>query len=202
MQGEGLAPKREEGVILFEYDDSRMAIRIDHQEHNPIPVTMSAIFELPNISSPEFVAIAANELNGYKGIKVLEHEDSFAIQCDMFLTGPSAFTDVFQMMIHQIQSALGSFADACINAYSGVKSAEWCNINANTYIINDYSPFDKLKLVRASGIKVAPDKTYYGGVNKTISFKLYFPPIPKDTRSFSLIEPDSSWCFYGITLYK
>ena len=91
MQGEGLAPEREEGVILFEYDDSRMSIRIDHQEHNPIPVTMSAIFELPNISSPEFVAIAANEINGYKGIKVLEHEESFAIQCDMFLTDPSAF---------------------------------------------------------------------------------------------------------------
>ena len=81
-------------------------------------------------------------------------------------------------------------------------TAEWCNIDSNTYIVIEDKQFDKLKLVRASGIKLAPDKTYYGGPNRSISFKLYFPPIPKDTRSISLIEPDSSWCFYGITLHQ
>lgn len=88
------------------------------------------------------------------------------------------------------------------NSTSSGVTAEWCNIDSNTYIVIEDKQFDKLKLIRASGIKVAPDKTYYGGPNRTISFKLYFPPVPKDTRSISLIEPDSSWCFYGITLHQ
>lgn len=275
LQGEGLAPETSvEGVILFEYDDCNMVLRIDPQEQDPMFVTLAAIFELPKEYSPKIVSLAANELNGYKGVKVLAYKDSFSVQSDMFLRNASAFTEVFQTMIYQIQAAVASFADAYSEAYSdntqagkvgrekgnltisstsGNNSkpsnrnttegiyynpkvgghlstsakikrvaitdeytcvelstnstssegvAEWCNINGNTYIINEDKPFDKLKLVRASGIKLAPEKTYYGGPNKTVSFKLYFPPIPKDTKSISLIEPDSSWCFYGITLHK
>ena len=79
---------------------------------------------------------------------------------------------------------------------------EWCRIDANTYILNDDKPYEKLKLTRAEGIAIAPDKTYYGGRDKTITFKLFFPPLPKDTKTISLIEPDSSWCFYEIILRK
>jgi hypothetical protein len=88
------------------------------------------------------------------------------------------------------------------NSSSGGTTYDWCNIDASTYIINEDKPFEKLKLIRASGIKIAPEKTYYGGPNRTINFKLYFPPISKETKSISLIEPDSSWCFYGIMLHK
>lgn len=274
LKEEGFRPEKSaEGVYVFEYEELKLVIRIDPNENNPMFVTMSAIFELPTEYSPKIVAIAANELNGIKGIKVLSYNDSFSVQTDMFLTNVGTFTDVFYTMIRQIQTALGSFADSyskassgelspnsgrhvdntrstgstnttsstrltksaegvynnprvtgqlatgakirrvvitdeytCVelssNSTSSGETAEWCNIDSNTYIVNEDKPFEKLKLTRASGIKIAPDKTYYGGANRTVSFKLYFPPIPKDTKSISLIEPDSSWCFYGITLHK
>ena len=273
LKDKGLKPETGvEGVIGFEYDGCRMVIRIDPQEEAPMFVTMAAIFELPSDYSPQTVVLAANELNAFKGIKVLTSEESFSVQTDMFLTNAESFTRVFQKMISQIQITVGSFAEAYSNASSGktqtghdrresnslsasantsnnsntrrttegvyinpkvsgqlatgarIKrvviteeytcvelssnsttsgiTSEWCNIDSNTYIVIEDKRFDKLKLVRASGIKLAPDKTYYGGPNRSISFKLYFPPIPKDTRSISLIEPDSSWCFYGITLHQ
>lgn len=79
---------------------------------------------------------------------------------------------------------------------------ESCSIDEATYLVNEDKPFEKLKLIKASGIKVAPEKTYFSEANNSITFKLYFPAIPKDTKSISLIEPDSSWCFFGITLHK
>ena len=273
LKEDGLRPETKgEELISFIYDGCNYLIYIAPDERTPMFVSLAALFELPGDFSPLTVALAANELNNYKGVKVLCYDDSFSVQAEMFITDASTFIDVFYPLIHQIQSVLGSFTKACSNVnldkvnsspntnkkgttsnantttnglktttvpegvyynpkvtgqlVSGAKikrvtitddytcvevsvnstsdgiTSEWCNIDGNTYIVNEDKPFEKLKLSRASGIKVAPDKTYFGGSNKTISFKLYFPPIPKDTKSLSLIEPDSSWCFYGITLHK
>lgn len=264
LKDNGLIPETEaDGVILFEYDERKMEIRVDTQEQDPMFVTLAAITALPKGLSRDSVALAARELNNYKGVKVRFLDNSFSVQTEMFLTDAAAFTDVFPMMVKQIDTALAAFFAADDNTLSkkeytenelrekksssrqsrgiapegiyysprvsgqlsaGTKikrvvitdeytcveitstnmssgsMAEWCNIDVNTYIVNEDKPFEKLKLTRASGIKLAPDKTYYGGPNKTLSFKLYFPPIPKDTKSISLIEPDSTWCFYGIIL--
>ncbi len=72
----------------------------------------------------------------------------------------------------------------------------WCSIDSNTYISANGTQY---KLVRAEGISISPQVTYYNGYN--ITFRLYFPPIPSSTTQIDLIEPgSSSWKLYGIQL--
>lgn len=56
-------------------------------------------------------------------------------------------------------------------------------------------------LFKAEGIACSPQKTSVG-YNQKLYFTLYFQPIPKDTKSFDLIQKDtnSSWKFYNIEL--
>ncbi len=82
----------------------------------------------------------------------------------------------------------------------GTTYYEWCNINKNTSIKCNGQTY---YLTRAEGIAIAPDKTYYGGPNKSLTFTLIFPAIPTDTQSFDLIESDdSTWKWYGIQLKR
>ena len=75
---------------------------------------------------------------------------------------------------------------------------QWCQLSKNTHLIcggKNYS------LVRAEGIELAPEKTYFSGSNSTISFTLYFQPIPKSATSFDFYEESgSAWNTWGISL--
>ena len=72
----------------------------------------------------------------------------------------------------------------------------WCNIASDTYISANGN---QLKLVRAEGINISPQVTYYN--YKDVTFTLYFPPIPSTATQIDLIEPGtSSWKIYGINL--
>lgn len=75
---------------------------------------------------------------------------------------------------------------------------QWCNIDRNTSLLVNGTRYAMLK---AEGIKIAPDKTYYSYAGQEITFVLYFPPIPSSATSMDLIEPGgSSWKFYGIKI--
>lgn len=58
----------------------------------------------------------------------------------------------------------------------------------------------KYRLTSTDGCAISPDVTEvpYG---QSVSFILYFEPVPADTSSFDLVEPgDNAWKFYGIQL--
>ena len=63
----------------------------------------------------------------------------------------------------------------------------WINMNSETFLYN--INFKKiLKLRRMENIASAPDKTYLENKGDSVTFKLIFPPIPKEWDVFSLIE--------------
>ena len=75
-------------------------------------------------------------------------------------------------------------------------SGGWVNINKDAYISANGI---KYKLIRTEGITYAPEHTYFRGETK--NFKLYFQPIPQETRTIDFIEsPSSAWKIYGIQL--
>ena len=88
----------------------------------------------------------------------------------------------------------GSYTAVEIRASPGKYA--WCSINKDTYIsVNDV----QLKLVRAEGITISPQVTYFNGTH--LSFTLYFPPISPTVTQFDLIVPgNSSSKIYGIHL--
>ena len=80
----------------------------------------------------------------------------------------------------------------------GNNSYAWVTMDPNASIKVNGQNF---RLTKAEGIALSPDKTYFTKDNQTIVFKLYFPAIPKDTKSIDFIESDNStWKFYDIRL--
>lgn len=80
----------------------------------------------------------------------------------------------------------------------GNNSYAWVTMDPNAYI---QANNQTLRLIKAEGIALSPNKTYFTRENQTIVFKLYFPAIPKNTDSINFIESESStWKFYDIRL--
>lgn len=74
----------------------------------------------------------------------------------------------------------------------------WCNISKNTYISANGNTYT---LSKADNIKISPQNTTFSFKRQTLTFTLYFPPIPFYTTSIDLIESqDSTWKWYGISL--
>ncbi len=74
----------------------------------------------------------------------------------------------------------------------------WCNIGEDTYIVVNGQRYT---MISADGIEVAPSKTYFNEFAETLTFTLYFPPIPPSATTMDLIENETSeWRFYGIDI--
>ena len=71
---------------------------------------------------------------------------------------------------------------------------QYCGINKNSYLIVDGK---KYNLLKAEGISYIPDHTdypnYQSGSDVSLSFSLYFSPIPENTKSFDFIEGPTNY---------
>jgi S1-C subfamily serine protease len=75
---------------------------------------------------------------------------------------------------------------------------QWCNLSPNAYLSVNGT---KYKLRSADGIALSPNKTYFSGNNENKTFRLIFPPIPSNVKSFDFIESQTSeWKLLGIQL--
>ena len=84
------------------------------------------------------------------------------------------------------------------NLIDGGGYYQWFTLDKNAYIATNGQ---KYKLIRAEGIAIYPEKTYYSYAGETKTFTLYFPAIPKNSTSIDFIESeDSEWRLYGIQL--
>lgn len=79
---------------------------------------------------------------------------------------------------------------------------QWCSIERNSYLLVNGK---KYSLQKAENIAYSPSHTdypnYQSGNNVSLSFKLYFIPIPSNTTEFDFYESASEgWNIKGITL--
>ena len=86
-------------------------------------------------------------------------------------------------------------------SYNGAQY-QWCSMNKNAYIIANGNRYT---LKKTEGIAYAPQHTdypnYQSGNNVSLTFKLYFPSIPKSTKIIDFYESDSEgWVVNNITL--
>ena len=74
----------------------------------------------------------------------------------------------------------------------------YINIDKNTYIEIEGIQY---RITNTEGIEIAPGKTYISDTEDSVTFTLFFPPIPKSAASMHLIESTySDFRFYGIQL--
>ena len=79
---------------------------------------------------------------------------------------------------------------------------QWCSMNKNAYIMANGK---KYSLKRAEGIAYSPSHTdypnYQSANNVSLTFKLYFPEIPKTTKTLDFYESSTEgWIVNNITL--
>ena len=77
-----------------------------------------------------------------------------------------------------------------------------CTMNRHAYIMANGKKYD---LIKAEGITYNPTFTDYpnweSGREVSLSFKLYFPPLPKSTTTFDFMEsPTDGWQVKGVDL--
>ena len=84
------------------------------------------------------------------------------------------------------------------NKAKNVDSNAWFQIHPNAYIVANGQ---NLKLIKATGIAISPDKTYFSNEGEIKFFQLHFPAISKNTTSIDFIDNDTgNWKIYGIEL--
>ncbi len=83
------------------------------------------------------------------------------------------------------------------NSYNG-GWYQWMSISKEASIIaND----ERYELIRAEGIEIEPNSTYFSHKGETKTFSLYFFRIPSTATSIDFIEsPTSKWKIWGIQL--
>lgn len=64
----------------------------------------------------------------------------------------------------------------------------WVNIFPTTILEPNDNSFQQLPLLHAINIPVAPKKHYFKNKGDVLRFTLYFPAIPANWKTFSLIE--------------
>jgi hypothetical protein len=78
---------------------------------------------------------------------------------------------------------------------------QYCSINKNSYIKANGKTYP---LVKAEGIAYSPAHTdypqYWAGHDASLSFQLYFPPLPEDATFFDFSEGYDGWQINGILL--
>ena len=82
----------------------------------------------------------------------------------------------------------------------------WVNLNGEIFI-RPVGTTDKLGLLYAHNIPVAPEKYFFKNKNEQLHFTLFFPALPKDTTHIDIIEqqggsPNRFFNYYNIALSK
>lgn len=79
----------------------------------------------------------------------------------------------------------------------------WIQISRDTFI-RPVGSNHRLKLVSAVNIPIAPTKHYFKSTRDILCYTLYFPPVPKGTKSIDIIENEilgGTWFnFYGVSM--
>ena len=150
LQEEGFMPEIDsDGDIKFKKEGSIYYIKVYSSDTSPMYVALSLGFNKPEGYSDEAIKIAANELNFYKGVKVLCMDNGFSIRGEMYLVSSEAFKYSFYQLMSQISNVRDDFMDELEKvSYSGgttsslipfiITKLEVANTDENSNIIQDY----------------------------------------------------------------
>lgn len=150
LQEEGFMPEIDsDGDIKFKKEGSTYYISVNSNDTSPMYVSLSLGFNKPEGYSDDAIKIAANELNLYKGVKVICLDRSFSIRGEMYLVSSEAFKYSFYKLMSQISNVEDDFMDELKKvSYSGggssslipfvITKLEVANTDENGEIIQDY----------------------------------------------------------------
>lgn len=113
LKEEGFMPEVDkDGDVKFKKEGLVYYIGVDRDE-SPYFVKCFRYLNYPSDYSQDVVKMAANELNFYKGVKLLCYKSHVRVQAEMYLHDMEAFKYVFYKLLKQISNLEGDILDEC-----------------------------------------------------------------------------------------
>lgn len=119
LREEGFLPEIDsDGDIMFKKEGGVYYISIDHNDTSPMYLAMhrdylysdNGLFTKPN------VAKAANELNLYKGVKVICFDNNYSYRAEMYLVNAEHFKYTFYKLLSQLENIENDMESECEKA--------------------------------------------------------------------------------------
>lgn len=106
LKNEGFRPELDgDGDILFKYQGEKFYIVVDRQLEDPMMVNLISSYGLPSEYPEVVVKVAANEINMYKGVKMVVTPESFQLRAEYFVNDALAFVTAIEKSVMIISAA-------------------------------------------------------------------------------------------------
>lgn len=184
-----------DNVLVF---DCEMYLKEAKPFTSVLPAMINAIKKSVDCFSDEYQKIAQSNVSSTTNSSIAANYSSDGP--DIYNFPHHSTANDKKLYVSKVYWEAGSTVIEFIS-YNGGEN-QWCSMNKNAYILADGKKFS---LKRAEGIAYAPQHTdypnYQSGNHVSLTFKLYFPEIPKSTKSIDFYESSSDgWVVNNITL--
>lgn len=120
LKKEGFMPEIDnDGDVKFKKEGSVYYVRVSNNDESPYFLTLFRAFSYPSNYSREVVKIAANELNFYKGVKLLCYNQEIRVKAEMYYYDVDAFTGIFYKLLRQIDNLEEDVLNECAKVTAG-----------------------------------------------------------------------------------
>lgn len=115
LRNEGFVPEIDsDGDIAFKKEGVKYFVMISDSDEDPFYVVLTNVMLYDEVFSKEVVAKAMNEMNLYKGVKLLCADRTFEMRSEQYLTKPEQFTSVFDKIMRQLNSMRKELISICL----------------------------------------------------------------------------------------
>jgi hypothetical protein len=111
------------------------------------------------------------------------NEGRIYIRKQKMLTDPFALSDFEQMNVTEGATVIHCYYESPEKYING----GWINISPTTYLMNTLTN-TMLPLIQAHNIPISPQRHYFKKVKEKKTFTLFFPLLPQNWKSFSMVE--------------
>lgn len=119
LKEEGFMPEIDsDGDIRFKKEGNTYYIEVSRNDESPMYVSLYTLYNYSEKYDKDIVVLATEELNRYKGVKIVCYETYLSIQGNMFVVSSEAFKYTFYKIISQIVNIEEDLWDECSNVLS------------------------------------------------------------------------------------
>ena len=106
LRDEGFQPSIDnDGDIMFWRGGKKYYIIVSDKDNSPFYLSLSIYFDYSDHLSKSKLLLYSSEINKYKMLKLYLSDNTFSLQCQMFLTNIESFTAIFNRVLGIIDSA-------------------------------------------------------------------------------------------------
>ena len=106
IRAEGYQPSIDsDGDIKFKAQGDTYFVIVSDKDTSPMYVRLAKYFSYNDTFTRNKINLYAAEINRYKMCKLMANDNSFVLDCELYLTNSTAFTSIFSKMMDILHDA-------------------------------------------------------------------------------------------------